>query len=72
MGWDGAAVTGKSAKLREVVEAVLDGWYADGPIDWEDFYDRCERFGVDVGDQLDGPTPRRIRAMVRELRRASA
>ena len=52
------------------VEAVHDGWYATGRIDWEDFLDRVEqRTDYDLGSSLDSPLIRRIKAHVRAYRR---
>lgn len=54
---------------RQAIEDVFDGWFADVPrIDWEDFFDRLDRYGYTF-EELDSPVERRIRAIVRELRR---
>jgi hypothetical protein len=55
--------------IREYIENVYDGWYADTPrIDWEDFLDRLERYDIDLGDSMESPAIKRIKAIVRDLR----
>jgi hypothetical protein len=58
--------------IREVIEGVFDGWYADSErIDWTEFLERVEgrSFTYDLGDQADSPAIRRIKAIVKELRK---
>lgn len=58
--------------IRADIESVFDGWFSEGPIDWEDFLDRLEKGSTyDLGDSLDSPAIRRIKAIVRELRQQS-
>ncbi len=57
--------------IREDIESVHDGCYAEGPIDWDDFLYRLEGSAYDLGDSLLSPAIRRIKAIVRELRRQS-
>ena len=57
--------------IREDIESVYDGWFAEGAIDWEDFLDRLEGSTYDLGESLDSPAIPRIKAIVRELRRQS-
>ena len=55
--------------IRADIESVYDGWYADTEwVDWEEFLDRLESYGHDLGDQMDSPAIRRLKAIVRELR----
>ncbi len=61
--------------IRERIEYVFDGWFADAPrIDWEDFIERLERgtdddgAPFDFGATMDSPAIKRIRAIVRTLR----
>lgn len=65
--------TAKDAdSIRADIESVFDGWFSEGPIDWEDFLDRLEKgTNYDLGEKLDSPAIRRIKAIVRELRRQS-
>lgn len=59
--------------IRDSIEHVYDGWYASAPrVDWEDFIDRLETYGYDLGESLDSPAIRRIKAIVRELREQTA
>jgi hypothetical protein len=42
--------------LLAAAESVFDGWYADqARIDWDDFIDRLEALGFDMGDSMLGP-----------------
>lgn len=57
--------------IREKVESIFDGWYADSArIDWDDFINRVEKSGdFDLGDDMGSPAIKRIKAIVRELRK---
>lgn len=55
--------------IREEIESVHDGQYSEGRIDWEDFIDRLEGHGLDLGESMDSPAIQRIKAIVREMRR---
>ncbi len=58
-------------ELMTEAEAIVDGWYADGTIDWEDFLYRLEeRADVDLGNDADSPQIRKIKAHVRKYRKA--
>lgn len=67
---DREIVTAEDAdSIREDIESVFDGWFADDArIDWGAFIDRLERGNLDMGDDMNSPAIRRIRAIVRELR----
>lgn len=58
--------------VREAIETVYDGWYADAArVDWESFYDRLETHGAfmpEYGNAAD----RRVRAIVKQIRSESA
>src|SRR5690606_22975348 len=60
--------------IEQAVE-ITDGWYADGPIDWDDVWDRLERSrladgrGIDLGNDQDTPAMRKIRRETRKRRR---
>ena len=60
--------------IEQAVE-ITDGWYADGPIDWDDVWDRLERSrladgrGIDLGNDQDTPAMRKIRREIRKRRR---
>ena len=49
---------------------AIDGWYDDGPIDWEDAIERWERGvdGIDFGDQWDSPVIRKLKRLIRAIR----
>jgi hypothetical protein len=56
--------------LRETIESIVDGWYPEGRIDWEDFLDRLEaQTDTDLGDDLLSPTIKAIKAHAREYRK---
>lgn len=61
-------------ELMESVFTVVDGWYQDSRVDWEDVIDRVERRGLEdgralnFGDSLDSPAIRRIKYLVRKSR----
>lgn len=56
-------------ELLTEAEAIVDGWYAEGRVDWGDFLDRLEeRTDYDLGDSLDSPLIRRVKKHVREYR----
>lgn len=57
-------------QIYESVESVYDGWYAGASrIDWEDFVDRLEGHGWDLGDDMLSEAIKRIREIVRDLRK---
>ena len=35
---------------------VFEGWFSEGAIDWEDFFERMERYyPYDFGEEMDSP-----------------
>ncbi|MFA7295820.1 MAG: hypothetical protein WC211_01375 [Dehalococcoidia bacterium] len=62
-----------AAFVDEFYGQAIDGWYEDGPIDWEDAIERWERYhraeGVTFGSQWDGPAILRLKRLVRAHRR---
>ena len=42
-------------EMVEIVRGILEGWYNEGRIDWEDVWDRAERIPLDDGTELDLP-----------------
>lgn len=65
------STTADADDLREDIESIFDGWYADvSRIDWQDFIDRLEKRGAyDFGTDMDSPAIRRVKAIVKELRK---
>lgn len=62
---------------EEIIDIVLDvveGWYSEGRIDWEDVWDRAEGADLedgtelDFGADLDSPAMREIKKRIRALR----
>lgn len=70
MGEDRAITTRADAdSIADDIAEVYDGWYANEPrIDWDDFLDRLEGRGFDLGDSLTSPAIRRIKEIVRSFR----
>ena len=54
-------------ELLEAAEGIHDGWYADGPVDWDTFWDRLDQWGFPIED-LDSPEARKIQRFVRGLK----
>lgn len=53
---------------QDIIDAleIVDGWYSEGPIDWEDVWDRLERTGVDMGNEWNSGAMRKIKREVRK------
>lgn len=60
------AVVRLSQDIKDAVEAVFDGWYANvARIDWDDFLYRVEtRLDVDFGNDMLSPTIKAIKSHV--------
>lgn len=62
-------------ELVQQAADIVDGWYPDGRIDWEDIYDRLERRtlddgrGIDLGTDLGSPALTALKRRVRAARR---
>lgn len=57
------------ALLEKIVD-YLDGFYTDGPVDWEDALYRVEEaFHIDLGESMEDPTIKRIQRAVRKARK---
>lgn len=57
-----------SSELLEDLYSVIDGWYAKGPIDWDDCLFRVEKRGWALPDQLNDPVIRRLQREARKYR----
>ncbi len=56
-------------ELKEAIETAIDGWYAEGSIDWEDFLDRVEALSdIDLGNDLLSPQIKAIKSYARKYR----
>lgn len=70
-----SAAADVTPEILALVEAVVEGWYREGSIDWEDVWDRVDGTTLaddsylDLGDDLDTPAMRKIQDHVRALRR---
>lgn len=62
-------------ELVNMTMDIVDGFYGEQRIDWEDVLDRLERQqladgrGIDFGDQMVSPAIGRLQREVRKLRR---
>lgn len=62
-------------QVLEMARDVIDGWYSDGPIDWENVWDRMEgissdgRWYLSWGNDNDTPAMRKIQRVIRKERR---
>jgi hypothetical protein len=66
----------------EIVFDVVDGWYQQGRIDWEDLLDRVEGSDLEDGSKIDfgnglnedgtdvSPAIKKIKSLVRKYRRS--
>jgi hypothetical protein len=61
-------------EVMEIVRGIVEGWYDEGRIDWEDVWDRMEKSvlddgrGIDMGDDLESPAQRKIKKEIRKWR----
>lgn len=57
-------------ELVEAAYEIVDGWYQEGRIDWEDVWDRLERQqDLDLGTDLLSPELKEIKKRVLKMRR---
>lgn len=62
-------------EIKAFALEVVDGWYADERIDWDDVWDRMDGRELDDGTYLDlpetdNPAMRAIKKHVRDARKA--
>jgi hypothetical protein len=59
--------------VRDTIETVFDGYYADEPrIDWHAFLDKVESMGLyNFGSDMDSPVVKEIKKIVKQLRNAN-
>jgi hypothetical protein len=62
-------------EIIEIAQGIVEGWYDEGRIDWEDVWDRMEKSflddgrGIDMGEDLDSPAIRKIKKEIRAWRK---
>lgn len=61
-------------EIIEMVHGIVDGWYQEGRIDWENVWDRLERHELANGDgidipSLDSPAQQEIKKRIRADRK---
>jgi hypothetical protein len=65
-------------ELVSITLEIVDGWYQDTRIDWEDVLDRLEKAtledgrGIDMGSDLGSPAIKRLKSQVRKALREGA
>jgi len=63
-------------EILQLAGDIVEGWYNDGPIDWEDIWDRMEDSVLSdstklrLSNSLDTPAMRKIQSYIREERRS--
>jgi hypothetical protein len=61
-------------EVLEIVQGIVEGWYDERPIDWEDVWDRMEKSvlddgrGIDMGEDLGSPAILKIKKEIRKWR----
>lgn len=61
-------------EVMELVRGIVEGWYDEGPIDWENVWDRMDKSfledgrGIDMGEDLGSPAIRKIKREIRKWR----
>jgi hypothetical protein len=58
--------------LREDIESIVEGWYSEYPIDWDDLFDRLDAGlpqGVCGSEDLTSPFCKRVERIARIHRR---
>ncbi|WP_274916813.1 hypothetical protein [Streptomyces sp. WZ-12] len=61
-------------EILEIVQGIVEGWYNEGPVDWENVWDRMEKYsledgrGIDMGGDLSSPAIRKIQREIRKWR----
>lgn len=66
-----------TGEIVDLVWDIVDGWYQEGRIDWEDVWDRLDGSTIqdgtilDLGDDLLSPALVLIKARISRKRRAS-
>ncbi len=59
-------------ELRPAAEAIVDGWYPEGRIDWDAFLDRLEdQTDIDLGQDMLSPLITAIKKHVTTYRKLS-
>lgn len=64
-----------SEEIIRLVHGIVDGWYSEGRVDWEDFWDRLEgsflRDGtrLDLGSDLSSPALKRLKKIALDYKK---
>ena len=62
-------------EIVDIVCEIVDGWYQDSRIDWEDVIDRADNTELEDGTRIDfggsmlSPAIRKVQRLVREYRK---
>jgi hypothetical protein len=74
---DVIAAADVTPEVLEIVDSIVSGWFNyDGPVDWDNFWDRLEGCDVEgkminLGSSLNSPAMRRIKTHVRIIRKSN-
>ena len=59
-----------SEELTSAIESVVEGWYPEGNIDWDNFLDRVENYSdVDLGTDMNSPLIRAVKKYAKAYQR---
>lgn len=64
-------IAAKDVTQEDLDEAlsIVEGWYNEGRIDWDDVWERMERYSdLDLGPEMDSPAMRKMQRYVRAER----
>lgn len=62
-------------EVKQMAYDIVDGWYQDGRIDWEDVWDRLDGSKLsdgtelDLGNDLTSPELQQLKRAVQKMRR---
>lgn len=73
--WSPKTAQDVTEEVLDIARGYVEGWYNDGPIDWEDVWNRMEDTRLDsghyldMGASMDSPAMRKIQRVIRAERR---
>lgn len=60
-----------NSEILAAAEEIHDGWYADKPVDWQNFIDRLESYtDVDFGTNMDSALIKAVKKHIRAYRKS--
>ena len=70
--WKTLETAEEADALKEDIESIVEGWYPEGPIDWDDFFSRLDKYLPDhvcCSEEWDSPFIKRAKKLAGEARR---